>query len=305
MGIKFRCPSGHKLNVKSFLSGKRAICPKCGAKVIVPTVAGAVVAGYEPGADVGDGQPSDSSSGLAEEMAGMGGAAVGNGSLDHRPAARGAAGMGAAGMGAADRGGAGAATQGAGSSAGRELGVRTAAVSQNDPIAEAPEATWYVRPPSGGQYGPAPGGLFREWLSEGRVTANSLVWRTGWTEWQLASAVFPRLAVASGLPPAHAVRGTAPQSTTLPTAAAVGGVGPSGTPMRGSFVRVGEELSEDPVVQQRQRRQREKRNMLLASGILFMIVVMLLIALIVVLSRRNAEPESATAPPTPAPTCLV
>jgi hypothetical protein len=36
MGIRFSCPSGHKLNVKSFLAGKRAICPECGAKVIVP-----------------------------------------------------------------------------------------------------------------------------------------------------------------------------------------------------------------------------------------------------------------------------
>jgi hypothetical protein len=36
MGIRFLCPSGHKLNVKNFLAGKRAICPQCGAKVIVP-----------------------------------------------------------------------------------------------------------------------------------------------------------------------------------------------------------------------------------------------------------------------------
>jgi hypothetical protein len=36
MGIRFLCPSGHKLNVKSFLAGKRAICPQCGAKVVVP-----------------------------------------------------------------------------------------------------------------------------------------------------------------------------------------------------------------------------------------------------------------------------
>jgi hypothetical protein len=38
MGIRFSCPNGHKLNVKSFLAGKRAICPDCGAKVIVPNL---------------------------------------------------------------------------------------------------------------------------------------------------------------------------------------------------------------------------------------------------------------------------
>lgn len=38
MGIRFSCPNGHKLNVKTFLAGKRAICPDCGAKVIVPNL---------------------------------------------------------------------------------------------------------------------------------------------------------------------------------------------------------------------------------------------------------------------------
>jgi hypothetical protein len=37
MGIRFLCPNGHKLNVKSFLAGKRAICPDCGARVVVPS----------------------------------------------------------------------------------------------------------------------------------------------------------------------------------------------------------------------------------------------------------------------------
>jgi hypothetical protein len=36
MGIRFLCPNGHRLNVKSFLAGKRAICPDCGARVLVP-----------------------------------------------------------------------------------------------------------------------------------------------------------------------------------------------------------------------------------------------------------------------------
>ena len=39
MGIRFLCPNGHKLNVKSFLAGKRAVCPQCGAKVLVPNEA--------------------------------------------------------------------------------------------------------------------------------------------------------------------------------------------------------------------------------------------------------------------------
>jgi hypothetical protein len=62
-----------------------------------------------------------------------------------------------------------------------------------DPIAEAPEMIWYIRPPSGGQFGPAPGELMRTWLSEGRVSADSLVWREGWRDWLEAGTVFPKL----------------------------------------------------------------------------------------------------------------
>ena len=47
MGIKFFCPNGHKLNVKSFLSGKKAICPQCGAKVTVPAQSQPAAAGAD------------------------------------------------------------------------------------------------------------------------------------------------------------------------------------------------------------------------------------------------------------------
>ena len=63
----------------------------------------------------------------------------------------------------------------------------------SDPIAEAPAAIWYVRPPSGGQFGPARGDVMRKWIAEGRVSSDSLVWREGWTDWQSAGKLFPSL----------------------------------------------------------------------------------------------------------------
>jgi len=36
MGIRFSCPNGHKLNVKTSQAGKRALCPACGVKVLIP-----------------------------------------------------------------------------------------------------------------------------------------------------------------------------------------------------------------------------------------------------------------------------
>ncbi len=70
---------------------------------------------------------------------------------------------------------------------------RAAPAEPPDPIAEAPEMIWYIRPPSGGQFGPAPGELMRTWIGEGRVSADSLVWREGWRDWQEAGTVFPKL----------------------------------------------------------------------------------------------------------------
>lgn len=36
MGIRFTCPNGHKLHVKTFLAGKRGVCPNCGARFLIP-----------------------------------------------------------------------------------------------------------------------------------------------------------------------------------------------------------------------------------------------------------------------------
>ncbi|MEC8474907.1 MAG: DUF4339 domain-containing protein, partial [Planctomycetota bacterium] len=52
-------------------------------------------------------------------------------------------------------------------------------------------ASWYVRPPGGGQYGPANTQTFGQWIQEGRVAAFSLVWRDGWSQWRTATESFP------------------------------------------------------------------------------------------------------------------
>lgn len=56
------------------------------------------------------------------------------------------------------------------------------------------EATWYVRPPSGGQYGPATTEILKQWISEGRVAASALLWREGWPQWRDASEALPEFA---------------------------------------------------------------------------------------------------------------
>jgi hypothetical protein len=84
-----------------------------------------------------------------------------------------------------------------------------------DPLTEAPEAVWYVRPPSGGQYGPATNDLMRAWVAEGRVSGDSLVWREGWRDWQVASDVFAQLRPAELVPGLDAV--LAEEARSMPT----------------------------------------------------------------------------------------
>jgi len=178
MGIKFHCPQGHKLNVKAFLAGKKGICPKCGTKLRIPEASEPELLDSED--DESDGSDAVVKSNGAGEVA-----AVANGPAPAAPAVSAAPAM-------------------------------AAVASANDPIAEAPAAIWYVRPPTGGQYGPARGDVMRKWLSEGRVSSDSLVWREGWTDWQNAGKLFPSLNQA-GTNSGTAAPSPA-ESTTVPLA---------------------------------------------------------------------------------------
>jgi hypothetical protein len=61
---------------------------------------------------------------------------------------------------------------------------------------------WYVRPAGGGQFGPAATEAFRGWAEDGRVAADSWVWRTGWTDWRPGAEAIAALADTIEPPPA-------------------------------------------------------------------------------------------------------
>lgn len=152
MGIRFYCPNGHRLNVKSFLAGKRGICPQCSVRFAIP---------HESQIPKGapKTRPPDSAATPQSQTVSMLPATTAvaqrpNGALEPSP-----------------------------------IHSSTPA----DPIAEAPQAVWYVRPPSGGQYGPARGDVMQRWITEGRVSEDTLVWREGWPEWRAAGPLFPTL----------------------------------------------------------------------------------------------------------------
>ena len=209
MGIRFYCPNGHKLNVKSFQAGKRGICPYCGAKIEIPTQstrpgskeekqqlqreeAQAATEGATPVAGPQGGVPVG---GLPDEEATRGTTDIPEGA-PARPALDPEASMPSAEVMVPDEAAVAAPLEvpavdvGAAPAAAESV---TSTPGGSDPLAEAPHVVWYVRAPGGGQFGPAAADVMRNWISEGRVSPDSLVWREGWRDWQEASATFREL----------------------------------------------------------------------------------------------------------------
>jgi len=220
MGIRFYCPNGHKLHVKAFQAGMRGICPYCGAKVLIPLhstrpsskelkarragelqrrMANQAQAGLspetqQPGADS---PPIETLGTTAEapEALGMVGTPMGVANLPQTGGSESQVGI-PSGAGPFEE--LPASFEEVRSSDDFLTGrVQTGFVREDeriegDPLAE-PNVVWYVRPPAGGQYGPAAPEVVRTWLTEGRITPDSFVWREGWRDWKEAKDVFPEM----------------------------------------------------------------------------------------------------------------
>ncbi len=170
------------MNVKSFLAGKRGICPHCDARWDVP-LESTIPEGapkIRPGSEAKDEPHHEVPQGVASDDDGTG-----------QPVIASPTGMATA-------------EAAARVDDGQALAAQPAAAVIPDPIDAAPDAVWYVRPASGGEFGPAKGDVMRRWLDEGRVAADSMVWCEGWAEWQIAGPVFPALMPTTEQPAAAA-----------------------------------------------------------------------------------------------------
>ncbi len=217
MGIRFYCPNGHKLNVKAFLAGKRGICPHCGAKVQIPTDS-TLGSGDESVAEVP--VHDDAASTIDVEQAGPPGEDE-SASLGDQPLVGDDS---LASMDLSDDTSVGTDPAALGPTTPPALPQATQL--PDDPLDEAPDAVWYVRLTDGEQFGPAAVGVMRQWLEEGRIGGDCLVWREGWRDWRQAVDAFPRL--RDGLMPEIDSVGQSP------TGGVVGGGGHAGSARRKS-----------------------------------------------------------------------
>jgi hypothetical protein len=170
MGIRFQCPHCHgKLHVKSFLAGKQGICPHCEQSLRIPDASESGSPAKPQVSRHAVGPPGNAGSPSGSKVS---------------PAIK----------------------QGASPSSSSRLSSSSSPVpvtaSRSDgPLVpsgpsisqETAKVFWYVRPPDGGEYGPAEPHIMQQWVSEGRVASEALVWRTGWPQWRLANSVFLEL----------------------------------------------------------------------------------------------------------------
>lgn len=164
MGIRFACNlCEHSLNIKRELAGKVGVCPHCGGRIRIPL------------------EDVQQSQAVANE-------ANANGSTTQSQSK-----PSTSQVGAPVRTGKSSATASSLESSATLDTLEPHGRSLQSPLDEQ-GAQWYVRPPAGGQYGPATGEVLRTWIAENRVTGSTLIWRDGWPQWRSARETLPELA---------------------------------------------------------------------------------------------------------------
>lgn len=303
MGIRFRCHQcGHELHVKDFQGGKRSRCPECETKFRIPTESA------ERSIPL-DGSLSASGDSAVQASASGASSAISNAAVGRSTGTIAGKGTSAKStvikptgnqLGSADR----SALNDDADEPQDALADESTFANQTEwnsehvaapapaplrAIIEAPDANWYVRPPAGGQYGPAPASIFSEWITESRVTRDSLVWRDGWPQWLLASEVFSDF-FGSGVASSALVEPTIPAPAIIPAAA------PAHTHLSGTaqeqhtapeFLSPGfgnsSSLSDRTLAA---RKRKRKQNYMIMIAVLATISIGLVVALVVVLMQN-------------------
>ncbi len=328
MGIRFTCPQGHKLNVKSFLAGKKGFCPHCNARVDIPlestrpsrreeqattqpmtaapasqsirteaepttpaadasapagaqatTAAGRQFEDIAAHLDPPQVQSAASQSAASQPAASQPSATSPAAAVSATPAVAtptaatptAATPVAATPETATPVAAAPAAAQPVTSTPTESVASQSVAIAS--PTAEATtetvaEPVWYVRPRSGGQYGPTNRQMVDQWIEEGRVADDTYVWCEGWPTWQLASYVFPKLQVTQD--EIHiAVR---------PDQSAAEAAGPQANEV---LIRAASETETDTRV----IRRRKNGNSVWLVAVLSVVAVILVVVLIFVLAQ--------------------
>ena len=192
MGVRFACHAcGKRLNIKTELAGRRGICPTCSVRFRIPAYDSESSIPLEvddPGSSIGS-QAAPAS--VAERSGGVAVRSQPTRTSVAHPQPSSPESQGSAGHQSGTNGQQASKVSAIESTTKPVLPDPKATSASREQVLGGATATWYVRPPSGGQYGPADGPTMGQWIQEGRVADLAMVWRDGWTDWQVAKDAIP------------------------------------------------------------------------------------------------------------------
>jgi len=205
MGIRFNCHlCNHPLHVKDFQANKRGKCPSCQGAFRVPSKSAEYSISLDP--------KLASSSGVLMPVPKSMSKRVAQGATD-TASAKSSSAKSPVHTETEPNG----TNQSQGSTQAPEAAttvksIDAAAIPQTSdiPASLLPhiDARWFVRPPSGGQYGPATTPMLVDWITERRITADSFLWREGMESWMSAVEVIPERFGPIPIAPVTAASGT-------------------------------------------------------------------------------------------------
>ncbi|WDQ19034.1 DUF4339 domain-containing protein [Rhodopirellula sp. P2] len=187
MGVRFACHAcGKRLNIKTELAGRQGVCPACSVRFRIPTQDQPQSIAVDEDSSGSHPPATSDSDRMADVLE----------SSEQDP-----------GVDAADsstaHGSFSASAAGGSTTIERPKTQATASEKTSTPAESAPSspdailgdstAVWYVRPPSGGQYGPADGPTMKQWITEGRIADAAMLWRDGWPDWKSAGEILRQL----------------------------------------------------------------------------------------------------------------
>ncbi len=182
MGVRFACHAcGKRLNIKSELAGRRGICPACSVRFRIPTHDTETSTPIESG----------DSNGSSDSVITSNGEAIAISRAANSPLTSSAGGTATRSAPTSQSHPQTISSQRSAQQPLARSQTHTPAPQTLEEILGGSTATWYVRPPGGGQYGPADGPTLGQWISEGRVADTAMLWRDGWPDWRSAKQVLP------------------------------------------------------------------------------------------------------------------
>ncbi|MBM3964725.1 MAG: DUF4339 domain-containing protein [Planctomycetes bacterium] len=191
MGIRFNCHlCNHPLHVKDFQANKRGKCPSCQGSFRVPSKSADYSIPLDPKLASSSGvlmpipkskskRDTTGSSGSESEKVSITALEKASTQTDAAVTTK--------------KGGQVAVDPTTASSSTKSTDAAAIPQTSDIPASLLPhiDARWFVRPPSGGQYGPATTPMLVDWIAERRITADSFLWREGMESWLSAVELIP------------------------------------------------------------------------------------------------------------------